>query len=199
MSESEFVKILSSSPYVLSVFARKTVDSLAINDYNFPLTYYPGGRGVLFPVSGMSAMFADLVSLFGSGGEAILFRAGYAIGREGTGQLSTKFGEENMLVAASAYTKLVDALGWGKMEVADVSEDASGYTLRVYESFECMERRANRPTGHFLRGVIAGSTERLFKQPVTCVEDRCLAMGSQFCRFRVNIDTPTFQTVPDVA
>jgi len=194
MSEDEFAKILSSSPYVLSVYARKTVNNLAINDYNFPLTYYPGGRGILFPVSGMSSMFADLVSLFGSGGEAILFRAGYAIGREGTDQLSTMFGEDNMLEAASVYTKLIDALGWGKMEAAGVNNDVSGYTLRVYESFECMGRRANRPTGHFLRGVISGSAERLFKQPITCVEDRCLSMGSQFCRFKVDIDAPD---VPD--
>jgi len=189
MSEPEVERILFSSPYVLDVYTKKTSDSLAINDYNFPLTYYPGGRGIIFPVSGMASMFADLVSLFGSGGEAILFRAGYAIGREGADQLSAQFGEENMLTA-NVYTRLVDALGWGKMEVAAVNEDKSEYTLKVSEGFECTGRRANKPTGHFLRGVIAGSTERLLKQPVTCIEDRCLAMGAQYCRFKVDVETP---------
>jgi len=193
VSETEFSKILFSSPYVLDVYAKKSSDSLAINDYNFPITYYPGGRGIMFPVSGMASMFADLVSLFGSGGEAILFRAGYAIGREGTEQLSNLFGEDNMLAAASVYTKLVDALGWGRMEIAEVREDLSSYTLRVYDSFECVGRSASRPTGHFLRGVISGSAERLIKQPVTCVEDRCLAMGGQYCRFRVEVDVPPIE------
>jgi predicted hydrocarbon binding protein len=190
VSEEEFSRILSSSPFVLEVYARKSAEALAVNDYNFPLTYYPGGRGIIFPVSGMASMFADMVSLFGSGGESILFRAGYSIGREGSDQLSKLFGEDNMLAAANVYTKLVDALGWGRMEFAEVGEDLSWYTLRVYDSFECAGRRASKPTGHFLRGVMSGSAERLLKQPVTCTEERCLATGSRFCRFRLEVEVP---------
>jgi predicted hydrocarbon binding protein len=191
VTEDEFAKILSSSPYVIDVYTRKSTEALAVNDYNFPLTYYPGGRGIIFPVSGMASMFADMVSLFGSGGESILFRAGYSIGRQGSEEICRLFGEDNMISAASIYTKLIDALGWGKMEVAEVGEDLSWYSLRVRDSFECAGRRASKPTGHFLRGVISGSAERLFKQPVTCTEERCVATGSQFCRFRLELDVQT--------
>jgi predicted hydrocarbon binding protein len=191
MTEDDFSKILYSSPHVISAYVRKTEDGLAVNDYNFPLTFYPGGRGIIFPVTEMVSMFADLVSLFGSGGEMILYRVGYAIGRKGTEQLSRLFGEENRLVAAGAYTKLVDALGWGRMEVLDMDRNMPGYTVRVCDSFECAGRRARKPTGHFLRGMIAGSAERLIKKPVTCVEVECMATGSKCCLYQLEIENPT--------
>jgi predicted hydrocarbon binding protein len=187
LTEEDFAKILSASPYVLDVYTRKSEGSFAVDDVSFPLIYYPGGRGILFPVSGIASMFSDMVSLFGSGGEAILFRAGYSIGRQGTEDLARLFGEEHMLEAANVYDKLFDALGWGKMEVVEASQDMSEYTLRVHESFECSGRKTTKPTGHFVRGLISGSADILLKKSVTCIEDKCVAKGDPFCQFRFKI------------
>ena len=185
MREGDLDKVVKSSPYVLDSRVRMSDSGFMVDDFAFPLVYFPSGRGVLFPQSGITAMFEDLVKLFGSGGESILFRAGYAVGREGSDQLAKFFGEDKMVADANSFTALYGALGWGKLVVEDINFESGETLLRLMDGFESLGVRSTKPNCHFTRGLVTGSTERLLGKALTTEEQECASMGASFCRFRV--------------
>lgn len=184
-TEDDVRKVVMASPFVTSSFVRRSESPFLINDFAFPLMFFPSGRGVLFPQSGVVAMFQELVQLYGSGGESILFRAGSSVGREGADELAKLLGEKGMVESSESLTRLYAAKGWGKMELADYAPDYSTYRLKVVEGFESEGVRASKPNCHFSRGLVAGSSERVFGRPMDCQEEKCAAMGDPYCLFRV--------------
>jgi predicted hydrocarbon binding protein len=185
MTAKEVADVLSASRFVVDTYVRKNEGGFVVDDFGFPLVYFPGGRAVIMPQKGMASMFQDIVSLYGSGGESMLYRAGYAMGKQGTDELAEVFGEENMLEASTTFMKLYNALGWGQLEVKEVSDDFATWSLALSQSFECAGLKKTKPQAHFTRGLIAGAAERLTGRPVKCEETECVATGSSHCGFRV--------------
>ena len=185
MTAKEVADVLAGSRFVIDTYVKKNESGFAVDDFGFPLNYFPGGRGVLFPQTGMASMFQDILERYGSGGESILYRAGHTVGRQGTDELARLFGEQNMLEASTSFLKLYNALGWGQLEVEAVSDDFATWTLALSQSFECVGLRKPKPQAHFSRGLIAGSAERLLDRPMKCEEIRCLATGQTHCSFRL--------------
>lgn len=180
-------KVLRSSPQVIDCYIKKSESKLMVDDFAFPLMYFPAGRGILLPQSGVTAMFQDIVTMFGSGGESILFRAGYSVGTKGTEDIAKALGEEELAKNVDRLAALYSALGWGKMEILDASPNNKKYRLRLSEGFESSEIKASRPNCHFTRGLVAGSSERVLGRPVSCEEVECAAMGDAYCLFAVSI------------
>jgi predicted hydrocarbon binding protein len=186
MTAKEVADALAASRFVLDTYVKRNEGGFAVDDFGFPINYYPGGRGVLLPQTGLASMFQDILTLYGSGGEAILYRAGHSVGRQGTDELAKVFGEAGMLEASTSFMKLYNALGWGQLEVEEVSNDFSTWTLALSQSFECTGLRRAKPQAHFTRGLIAGSAERLLNTPMKCVEVKCVAAGETHCSFKVS-------------
>lgn len=178
-------KVLKSSPFFLDGEVKQGDSKLMIDDFGFPMMFFPGGRGILLPQAGMTAMFADLVKLFGTGGESILFRAGEAMGREGAGDLAKLFSGDEVTTGAAQFTKLYAALGWGRLQVIGAEPGRTWYTLRLSDGFESAGVKSARPNCHFTRGLIAGSSERILGRAVDCKEMECAAAGSSDCIFVV--------------
>jgi predicted hydrocarbon binding protein len=185
MSAEDVSSVLRASRFVLDEHVKKSESGFAIDDFGFPLDFFPGGRGVLFPQKGLASMFQDMLTAYGSGGEVILYRAGYAIGRQGTDELVKLFGEDSILEASTSFMKLYNALGWGQLELEEVSDDFTSWTLAISQSFECAGLQKDKPQAHFTRGLIVGSAERLLGRPMKCEEVKCVAMGQTHCSFKL--------------
>jgi predicted hydrocarbon binding protein len=177
---------LSKSPFVLDHYIKKAQSSLLVDDFSFPLMYFPAGRGILLPESGLTAMFQDMIKLFGTGGEAILFRAGYSVGRQTADELAKLFGEEEMLKQAQTFAGFYCALGWGKMEVLGVGSGPGEVTYRLTDGFESAGVTASKPNCHFIRGLLAGESGRLTGVDLSCEEESCAAVHDNYCQFRVS-------------
>lgn len=183
-SEDEIRRTLSTSHYVTEVLVRKSDGKLMIDDFGFPLVYFPSGRAVLLSQNGIHAMFRDIVRMFGTGGESILFRAGHSVGTQSINDVAKVVGEEYLRTKTETLAGFYSALGWGKLELIEASEDMVTYKLKLSMGLEC-EEGAPKPSCHFTRGMIAGATERIFGGPAKCAEERCASMGDPFCVFVV--------------
>ncbi len=183
MTTDDINKAMMASPFVVDTYIKKGEASLLADDFSFPLMYFPAGRGILLPESGITAMFQDIIKLYGTGGESILFRAGYSVGRQGTDELVKLFGEGEMLKNPKAYADLYTALGWGRMEAEVAGSNKLETRFRLYDGFESSGVKTTKPNCHFLRGLMAGSSERLTGLSLNCTEEKCLATGDPYCEF----------------
>ncbi|MDG6909410.1 MAG: hypothetical protein JRN08_03485 [Nitrososphaerota archaeon] len=185
MSEDDMAKVFHSSPFVLDLHTEKKEAALLIDDFSFPLMFFPSGRGILLPQSGTTAMFRDLVRLFGTGGETIIYNAGASVGRKGFDELTALLGKELTIEVASSFTKLYAAVGWGRLEMGEIR--GGRYEMRLFDGFESAGARSSRPICHFTRGLIAGAFERVLKGPVKVTEEQCAATGAPGCLFAVTL------------
>ncbi|MDE1858782.1 MAG: hypothetical protein KGI26_06935, partial [Thaumarchaeota archaeon] len=101
--EEEIRKAVMASPYMIECLVKKSESRLLIDDFAFPLMYFPSGRGVIIPQSGLTAMFQDILRTFGTGGESILFRAGHSAGTQGTNDIAKAVGEEQLVRYAESF------------------------------------------------------------------------------------------------
>ena len=186
-TEAELEGAIAKSPHSLSVTVRKSESKLLVDSFPFPLMYFPSGRGVLFPQSGIMAMFQDIVRMFGTGGESILFRAGWTVGWQGAGDVAKIVGEEAMAKEPDLFAGLYAALGWGRMHVVGAAPDLSSFTMELEEGFEGTGAKSPAPVCHFTRGLVAGSSERVLSRAVTCAETECVAAGDPHCLFTVTV------------
>ncbi|MDG6988529.1 MAG: hypothetical protein JRN21_04300 [Nitrososphaerota archaeon] len=184
-TEDELRSAIAGSPYALEVVVRKSESKLLVDSFPFPLMYFPSGRGVIFPQSGVRAMFQDIIKMFGTGGESILFRAGHAVGRQGTEDVARVMGEEALTKDPDLFTGLYAALGWGRMEIVEAAPDLSAFSMKLEEGFECTGVKSPVPVCHFTRGLIAGSAERALSRATACEEKSCAAAGDPYCLFTV--------------
>ncbi len=185
-SEEDVKRALATSPFVTEVHVRRNESKLLIDDFGFPVMFFPSGRAVIFPQSGVMAMFKDITRMFGTGGESILFRAGYSVGAHGTNDVARAVGEDHLRLHSETFTAFYAALGWGKMEVLDAAPDLSSYKLRLTHGFESDGAKSVKPSCHFTRGMVSGSAERIYGTPVLCVEEKCAAAGDNYCLFTVS-------------
>ena len=184
-TEEDIGRVLASSSYHLDSHVRRSDSRLLVDDYAFPMMFYPGGRGIILPQSGVRAMFEDIRRLFGSGGDSILYRAGVALGREGAGEVAKLYEGEEPSRMANDLAKLYSALGWGRMQATAAEAGRCRFRLKLWDGFESAGAKAETPSCHFTRGLLAGSTERLTGGPAEVVEAECAATGDPCCVFMV--------------
>jgi len=60
-----------------------------------------------------------------------------------------------------------------------------GYVAKIYKCPECRGLKTNKPCCYFLSSFIGGIIKRLFNIEVNVNEVRCMALGEEFCEFRV--------------
>ena len=60
-----------------------------------------------------------------------------------------------------------------------------GYVTKIYKCPECRGLKTNKPCCYFLSSFISGIIKRLFNIEVNVNEVRCIALGEEFCEFRV--------------
>lgn len=113
-TEKQLKEVLLASPYVVDSHVKKGESKLLVDDSAFPVMFFPAGRGNFLPQSGVKAMFQDMVRMFGTGGESILFRAGRSGGSKAAEDLAKVFGANELAKEPEAFSALYGALGGGR-------------------------------------------------------------------------------------
>ena len=182
-AESVKLRILRS-PFVENVEVTEGKDGLVVNRTSSGPTLGPGEPLIVMSVSGMNSVFHQVVSVFGSGGESILYGQGYSLGQANGRFLKELLGNGLVKHNLDDLAGLYSSFGWGVVEML-YDRHGVDVTGRVHDCFECafagaVETRCNFFLGHFkgivsaLRGVdLAGS------------ETRCMKCGNEFCEFEL--------------
>jgi predicted hydrocarbon binding protein len=183
ISADEMKRLLTSCPDVLSCQIRESRDGLLVDTLTFPITLSSGERAMIMRHDVWNSMLQKTRQKFGSGGNVIIYDQGVIAGKIAAKELLAAIGKENIGAQINQVFSTYQALGWARAAVLKYSRDPLGLIVRMYENSECTGQQSERPTGHFIRGHIAGMGEEMFNMKVKCEETSCLAMGNDYCDF----------------
>ncbi len=71
------------------------------------------------------------------------------------------------------------------MEVGEIKVGPVDFMVKITKGFESSRVKSSKPSCHFSRGPVAGSTERRSGLKPGCVEEKCAAMGSRHREFHI--------------
>jgi len=180
----ELVAQLKRSRHVLDAEAKEDLEGFLVDTMTFPLKWNTGDRAILMRQQYMVRMFDDIKKEFGSGGEVILYREGFAYGRSTWEGLEGEIGAEYVRSHFGEVLGIYQAAGWGRVEVVDHDFAGKRAKVRMYENFECEGHQSDRPLSSFVRGHLAGAFSALMDaESVSCEETMCTAKGDGYCEF----------------
>lgn len=80
--------------------------------------------------------------------------------------------------------QLLNLSGYGKFQVMDYKPKNKRAIVHVDHSINVrMHPKDKKPVCHYIRGLLAGFMENLYKANVACVETHCMAIGDKNCEF----------------
>jgi predicted hydrocarbon binding protein len=183
-SAEELVARLRRSKHVLGVEAKEDIEGFLVDTLTFPLKWNTGDRAILMRQQYLVRMFDDIRREFGTGGDVILYREGYAYGRSTWESLEGEIGSEYIRSHFGEVLRIYQAAGWGRVEVVEQDFADKRATIRMHECFECEGHESERPLSSFVRGHLAGAFSALMgAEGVICEETVCAAKGDGHCEF----------------
>jgi len=130
----------------------------------------------------LSRVFEEVVRIFGSGGDALLYKEGQEMGQEDAKTFINLFGSEHIAEQAAYLTSILTAEGFGVFEPDSSRKDAL-YGIRVSECFECAENKGIRKACNFLRGYLQAAGVVALGVELEAKETRCILRGDDECEF----------------
>jgi len=184
ISIEEIASEIESIPLVDHVEILKPVTDGVIIDYvHFP-PMIMGNRAILMRKILFEALVKRGYDQFGPIYSVMLYHIGFHIGVE-------SFREHIEVVNGNKEQalKLAEAMfkhaGFGVLET-DLSIEKGLGKIRVYGSLECeVFKEANKPSSHFIRGIIAGWVAALAGEKREVEEIKCIAAGAPYCEFHI--------------
>ncbi len=133
-------------------------DKVIFEEFLFPIMIDEDVRGFLMTDNAWMSIATRLVLTYGTGGLAILHEAGAACGEEYAKHLQTKLGMKASAETAVENLKvMLQAAGMG---ITELKMNADGFDVKVREPI--IPATETKIHDHFLTGVIAGATGRIF-------------------------------------
>ncbi|RLI28557.1 hypothetical protein DRO58_01950 [Candidatus Bathyarchaeota archaeon] len=178
----EIVSEIKSIPLVARVEILEPVTEGVIIDYvHFP-PMIMGKRAILMRRTLFEAFVKQGYNQFGPIYSVMLYHIGFHIGVE-------SFREHITVVNGNKHQalKLAEAMfkhaGFGILETKLSIEKGLG-EIRVYGSLECeVFKGADKPSSHFIRGIISGWMTTLAGEKREVEEVKCIAAGDPYCEF----------------
>ena len=162
----------------------ESVHGLMFDELSFPITTNMGKtRAMVLLVDTLSNALKRIKSEWGTGAEAFLYYLGYDLGYESARifrQEIAYYREEVLEVL-----KVIQALGWGRIEDLFIEFEAKRGSLKVYDLFESKTSIGEFATTkcHFFRGFLAGFLSQLLETNIKVFEVKCIAKGDPYCEF----------------
>ncbi len=177
---------LRSSPFLIDATIRESKDGLLVDSEHFPLTLGAGDRIVIMRTNLLSGMFKRLRTLFGSGGNVVLYEEGLEYGKEAAEMWMGRVGRRFVVEHAERLLQIPSSVGWARVAL-EGPPDGRTATVRLWDSFECSGQKSDACYSQFVRGYLCG----LFRAvtagtAMECTETSCVAKGDGFCEFRVS-------------
>ncbi len=116
----------------------------------------------------------------------ILYPGGYTGGRLSGQKYKQVFGLSDR-EAVEFMCRMGGEIGWGAFRLHALEEDEKRLEVDVHNSpfAAAYEGEASSGVCHLIRGVLAGLGAGVFGVDVEARETRCLALGDDVCRFKV--------------
>ena len=142
---------------------------------------------ITFPLQDVHNLFTNIKLGWGSGGMALLYHIGMAMGSSLMDRLKDLYeSNEDALRHALLY---VEALGHGLFELSEY-RDGSKCVVAAEELFECISPERGAEGSHFFRGMLAGFLSRLWGVDAARIEVeevRCMGRGDDKCVFEAKL------------
>jgi len=122
----------------------------------------------------------DRVSrILGSGGEALLYEEGFAMGQESADQMIRVLGVDAVRSKSDYLGHVLPAAGWGSVEAHKTENDS--FLAKLTNCIECRRKETSRPGCNFMRGYFAASAQSVFGNEMDVREVKCKIKGAQLC------------------
>lgn len=163
-------------------------EGFIVDEVSFPIMLGPH-RAIILSEPALRGFLIDFREHLGSGGEAMLYHIGRAVGAERArhvNELAERIGVSKLEDKITIGALIFKSLGYGIPEILEFSEHPPYLRVRVYHCIECeLGGEAAHPFSHYVRGIISGYTSELFKQDLLAMETKCLALGDPYCEFEL--------------
>lgn len=182
----EVVRLIKAMSEVEAVKVCWPLGSLLI-DVPFDVIVYSGYRVMVLAQPAFGAFIRSIQSGLGPSGSAILYHMGVSLGRCAfEGHLPPPSVKDRCEIAMAITRELLIASGIGRVEIVSLDKRTCSARVRVWSNFECeLFEGSTSPSSHFVRGIIAGWLSSYFGKEVCAEETKCIAMGDDYCEFRV--------------
>ncbi|HXW95814.1 MAG TPA: V4R domain-containing protein [Nitrososphaerales archaeon] len=175
---------LQKSPFVRDVEVTEGKDGLVVNKTTSGPSLGPGEPLIVLSVAGMNSVFDQVVRVFGTGGESILYGQGHSLGQANGRYLKEYLGNGFVKHSLDDLAGLYSSFGWGIIEVLENDHGAT-VTGRVRDCFECASGEATEARCNFFLGHFKGIVSTLLGVDMVGTEKRCKKRGNEFCEFEL--------------
>ena len=175
-------KLVKGSRAAMEAVVREGRDGVLIDTYHTGLTV-DGESFVLLRSRSLRHMFDRVSKMLGSGGDALLYEEGAAMGRSAVEAIQDRLEKRLARSQAGVLHRVMSAEGFGEI-TAEEGPAEGGFALSVRDCFEC-SKGAPRTGCNFMRGYFVGAAEAVFQRKFEGVETRCVLKGADRCEFRL--------------
>lgn len=177
-------KTIESSPSVLGCKVIEGSDGILVDSFHTGIETQAGEPLLFLRWNALNQMFDNLVKVFGSGGEVMLYYEGLSMGESNAREVAGKLGRDAFMRNVPSILRMHSAAGWGAASI--VGQEASGApVVRIENCFECSTRQRIRHECSFVKGLLAGVAEVAFGSEAVCVETKCRFKGDPHCEFSI--------------
>jgi hypothetical protein len=114
----EIQEALERCPGVVKSIFKEGIEGTVIDDLHYPLRLSTGEPAMIMSRKTFRDMFNRLLTVFGSGGRAIIYEMGLASGIEDYARFARILGSKNLQRKVPDLVFLYTAHGWGRVENA---------------------------------------------------------------------------------
>jgi len=176
-------KLILESDAAIAADVNQGVDGLLVDTFHTGFTV-GNDPYMLMRREGLGHMFNKVSKILGSGGDALLYEEGLAMGLKNTETMVKTIGAERVRAQLRVLSRFLSAQGWGEVE-AEKGPGKDEFTLRVNDCFECAESPDSRKGCNFMRGYLVGSAKIALGKDYKSVETKCVLRRANFCEFKL--------------
>jgi predicted hydrocarbon binding protein len=178
-------RALGGSKATIESEVREGHEGLLVDSFHTGLKV-GGDDYILLRRGGMISVFDQIVKIFGTGGEVLLYEEGKALGRGNAQKRVDELGSDTVVKDAGYLAKALSAQGWGKVETTS-KPGSKEFVVTVTDCFECTGSARVRKRCDFVRGFFEGSSGVTRGVPIRVEEVECTLRGDPACSFRISL------------
>ena len=109
----------------------------------------------------------------------------YEIGKNSGEKLHQMIGHHaiNPKTTAKLGIQLLNISGYGKFTPINFDLQNKRAIFHVEKSINRHMKGSREPVCHYIRGLLAGFMEKITREPMECIETKCMATGHTVCEF----------------
>jgi predicted hydrocarbon binding protein len=181
LTAKELKRLISGSKAAIATTVYEGDDGLLVD--TFHTGFVVGDEEyILMRRDGLVRVFDRVSKMLGSGGDALLFEEGMAMGLRNAEMMIESVGAKRVRAQMKVLNRFLAAQGWGQIE-ARAGPGKEGFTVRVVDCFECSADGSSRRGCNFMRGYLAGGAKATFGREYESKETKCRLKGAEACEF----------------